>query len=753
MLRYLRLPFAWCCLLLPAMLSAQADSSEILVFQPPPFPPDTIISRAIQARPSNNYENLPGWQFDITTSEMVYIDKAASLQKESLLKPFSKILQRLSKAKQDTSERFIPVFNFKNHSSYYYRKDPRLKKEEVHSYYVEDHGIFNKEFLGQVTGKTFMDFNFYNDYLDMFDRLFLSPLSEKALKHYNYAFIETVREKGRSYYVIYFTPKRKWRRDLYGQLNIDSATYALNHVSVGFGEAAAINFVENFTMDQYYKPMEYGDSVIFFPERMNIFLKMVRPYLKTIATQAEICSQHNNILLGEPKPKSFYRRRIELGDSSAQQMVPEFQASVGACELSTLLQPEKKSDTYGSRFLVGLAEIAVTRYISMGPIALGPLLEGYSQNLVEGNRFQLGFRTKDKLKSSFRLKGYLAYGTKDERFKHNLQLQYFLNKKDWTVIGIQRDYDLFGLGSGQRFFSNNNFRPVSDRFANLEKFFLTTDHTAWFESDYFRGFTGYLIARHRNMRPEGDFVFSYLDNIPADSTKKKNLNTSELTIQARISPDEFFLHSGNTRYYIRTGSIPTLTIAYTHGFENVLNSDFSYDKIVAQVAQRARFYSIGRLEYSVIGKKVFTPLPYPLLNFARGNQSFIINDNAFNLVRLNEFASDQSVSAFISFHFDGNLSNRIPLFRKLGWRTVTTFSIGYGELNNRNRELLPETDAEGRALTPLETYSGNIPYAEAGFGFENIFRFFKIHAYQRLTYLDNPDAQRFGVKAGFYLDF
>jgi hypothetical protein len=99
--------------------------------------------------------------------------------------------------------------------------------------------------------------------------------------------------------------------------------------------------------------------------------------------------------------------------------------------------------------------------------------------------------------------------------------------------------------------------------------------------------------------------------------------------------------------------------------------------------------------------------------------------------------------------------NKIPLLKKLKWRTVVTAHAAFGSFNDElNGFYDPESNPEGiladsvngNPVTGFNTLSYNKPYAELSYGVENIFRFLRIDLVHRLTWLENPDAHRFAVK-------
>jgi hypothetical protein len=119
--------------------------------------------------------------------------------------------------------------------------------------------------------------------------------------------------------------------------------------------------------------------------------------------------------------------------------------------------------------------------------------------------------------------------------------------------------------------------------------------------------------------------------------------------------------------------------------------------------------------------------------------------SAFNMMNYFEFASDMYAQATIIHHFDGFFLNHIPLMRKLKWREVATFKWLVGSVNsyNKNEIVFPST---------LYTLNHG-PYMEAGAGIENIFKFFRVDCFWRLTYLDHPNVAPVGVRVSLQVLF
>ena len=149
---------------------------------------------------------------------------------------------------------------------------------------------------------------------------------------------------------------------------------------------------------------------------------------------------------------------------------------------------------------------------------------------------------------------------------------------------------------------------------------------------------------------------------------------------------------------------------------------------------------LGYSNYSLTAGYIPSTVPYPLLQNHLGNNTVFYNALSFNLMNVFEFVSDRYVSLSWKHHFEGLFFNRIPLIKRLKWRFLVTGNVLFGSLRPENRNIIPSEIETFSSLDPSK------PYVELGYGIENIFRFIRIDAIHRVTYLDRPGARRFGVR-------
>jgi len=98
---------------------------------------------------------------------------------------------------------------------------------------------------------------------------------------------------------------------------------------------------------------------------------------------------------------------------------------------------------------------------------------------------------------------------------------------------------------------------------------------------------------------------------------------------------------------------------------------------------------------------------------------------------------------------DGLISNRIPLMKKLKWRFFLTTNVLVGSMSDQNKNLLAPTTSSGAATVSISSLDPLRPYVEVGYGIDNIFKSTRIDFIHRVTYRDQPDISKFGIKVSF----
>jgi len=309
----------------------------------------------------------------------------------------------------------------------------------------------------------------------------------------------------------------------------------------------------------------------------------------------------------------------------------------------------------------------------------------------------------------------------------------------------RHDIEQLGL-MGQQFDENGLFLAFSG-WGELKQPFMLSTGEAYIQRDIFKGLSQRVEARNRIF--DRRFPFAYLyEKSDGTMEEKTTINTSEFTFTTRYAHGERFLYLDNDRVSLGTKKWPIFQGKYTVGIKDVFNSQYDYQKAEFEVSQKIRLGSFGNTSYTVTTGKVFGTLPYPLLNTHLGNETPFYNSRSFNLMRYLEFVTDEYVTLKFAHHFEGQLLNRIPLMKKLKWRALANADILYGRVSEANQDLIPKYDEDGERVPSFQELKGYKPYVEIGYGIENILKIIRIEMFHRITYYDNPGANRWGVKVG-----
>ena len=274
-----------------------------------------------------------------------------------------------------------------------------------------------------------------------------------------------------------------------------------------------------------------------------------------------------------------------------------------------------------------------------------------------------------------------------------------------------------------------------------------------YERELVEGLTEKLTLNYRTFFSVADGI--NFKQVQTDGTVSDvdQFHSMEVDLETHYGPGQKWFESYFGRAPL-TYFKPVTTFNYTLGFINGLNNkNYNYHKFELLVKHHWA-NRLGTTKYEAKAGKVFGTAPYPLLTMHQGNQSFVYNRFAFNVMSEFEFISDQYASLSVAHHFGGLIMNRIPLIKKLKLRSLITGKILYGNISNKNRDLvlLPAgasslddryiydytVDDDTFELTPSYKASEKY-YLELGFGIENIFKVIRVEAIWRITQRDKID--------------
>jgi hypothetical protein len=694
-------------------------------------PAHPIMRQVIAMRDSFNYMSTPFFSTESYTKIIVDIDNISErVRKWRALRPVTSLFDSIESSYYEDGKSHLPLFFTENISKLTYSGDKKAYKEQVNAARVSVIGVKDGRSLAQMTGAAFEDYNFYNPQMSLFDKEFLSPLSSSAFLFYEFYLIDTVAIEGDSCFRIKIKPKNNQDLAFQGYLYINSANHALQKVDVEVLKTANINFLEGIQIQQEVNMI--GGKC--FPTKTRVYVDFVDLNNKWVGFTAKFYISYKDLKVNVGEDTLNFSQQVKLDemalmkDSSYWRNARHERLSEEDIVQYNLIDTVKQIPLikYGFETLYTLG----TGYFETQKIDIGPIFNFYRYNPVEGNRFTFGFTTNDKFSREWIFRTYLGYSEKDKPLKYNLQLAKILNRNQWTVVGIQQRYDIDQLGAGSPFGNSNTLgggSTVYNAYAQISRqvtFNRKFENRLWLERELKRG----VIARVNLNRTE--YTPFYSSTLKEDTSNlfTNPFTTFETVVDLRWAPGETYIQNDNNR--IRTGLTrkPVFTLNYGFSVKGILGSNMNYQKLNVGMEHRVRWGLWGTSTYFINAGRIFTPVPFSLIEVHRGNQTFLYYRNAYNLMNLFEFISDTYTSLDFTHNFNGLLFNRFPLIRKLKLREIANVKILYGDLVNNQRY----------ALGLLSNNLRQRPYIEASAGIGNILTFFRVDAIWRMTYIDAP---------------
>ena len=719
---------------------------EIVVFagENPAYP---IMRKVVKSKNDHDKRRLTAYEYDTYTKVEIDIDNMTEkFRKRKIVRKISAVLDSVERIAGEDGKPILPMFISESVSKVYYREVPALKYENILKSKLSGVGVEDGTFVTQLVGSSFQEYNFYQNWLNILGKEFVSPIADGWRIYYEMDLTDSVYVGEDFCYRLDFKPRSPQELAFNGTIWITKEGYALKQIDATVGRQANLNFIEKIKIQQELEPTEEG---AWLPVKNRVLIDVSELTKFSAGMLAKFYTSNKNIVVNKPRATSFYKKPIVMEEDARLNESEQYWDTLRHEPLSeTEKNVYKMIDTLQNiplvRTYTDIVKIVVNGYLDVGKFYIGPYIGMVAVNNIEGLRIQPGFKTSIDFSKKWVIRGQLGYGFKDERVKYLASVQRILSRERWTTLTFRMRRDIGQIGVDDEALSDNYLFLASQRWGNIRRGFYYDESRLNFQRELFKGFTQRVAFRYSTFKPV--FNFQYRD--PEDASRVlSTFETAELIVESRFARDELFLQDDNDRVSLGTDKWPVITIRYTHGFKGIKDSDFDYSKVRISFYKRIKLGPIGDGQFNLSGEYVFGNIPYALLTPHLGNQTPIYTAVTFNLMRYGEFVSDRYASLQYQQHFEGFLLNRIPLIKRLKWRLVGTANVLYGGMSSENRSILIN---DPDAKVPVSYLEYNKPYVELGYGIENIFRFFRVDFIHRLhENSQDPNPRKFGVFFSF----
>lgn len=689
-----------------------------------------LLKKIIRNKPKNDPDRLVNYRYEVYNKLEVDIERLSRKQFEKLplLKPFGFIYDNLDTVSE--AKPFLPFYLTETLSDYYFQKEPKKTKEFIKANQLK--GISN-ESITQFLGSMYQNVNAYANFIPVFDKSFVSPISSSGAFYYRYKLKDTQEAYGHRIILVQFAPRRAGENCFFGDFWVADSSYALQRISMEVPKEANINWVSRVSLYQEFAPVE---DTLWFCIKDKFIADFSLPYSSRLpGFIGRKTTSYKDIVVNDSSiaaivTSSRFKQDVVI-DDSARLRGNDFWTTA---RHDTLSKNEKAIykmvDTLTNMPVFvrtkNTIKFLATGIKEIGPIEIGPIWNLYSSNPVEGRRIRLSLGTTPKLFKDVYLNGYVAYGTQDKEWKYKASALWLLERHPRSYLYVSQTHDVdrsnnyYDEPSNTDNLFSGSFRK---KYLPWKLAFLDETRVEYFK-EYFSGFSHKLILQHREFDPYDPLPSAGIFRDENGEVADEVVNT-EVGLNLRFAYKERFLE-GNYYRYTMGSKYPIVELRLGLGIKNVWNSGYSYQKANISISDWVKVPPLGLIYYNVFAGKYFGTLPYPLLEVHPGNDFYFYNNRAFNMMNRYEFISDEYAGFMFEHTIGGGVFNYIPLLKKAKLRQFWTARGIIGKLNADNRALNLDKGYEFRTLQ-------GSPYLELGTGVENIFQLFRVDFVWRVT--------------------
>ena len=641
-----------------------------------------------------------------------------------------------------------------------YRKNPKAEKEYVTG--IKRNGIddiTDQESMQVFLEDIFREIDLYENDINILQNRFVSPLSKIAPDFYKFYLTDTIMIDGQRCIQLAFAPHNSATFGFVGYVYVPEgdSTMFIKKVSMKIPSSINLNFIDHMFINQEFIKAEDGSrlkikddmvmEISVLPGAQGLYARRNTSYSNHNFTP----SQHQHLF--DDDRKSIIADDAYIQNDTYWSGIRTSPITKNEEKVGSLLSQLRDVPLY--YWTEKILRILVSGYIHTAPeskIDIGPMNTLISNNDVEGWRFRVGGITTANLNKRLFARGFIAYGTKDKKIKYSGELEYsFIDKKyhsrEFPVQSLRLThlYDVDQLGQQYAFTNKDNiFLSLKRHEDNLMTYHRYTN-------------LEYILELHNNfslvagLSHDRQEATKYVPFVDGYNNTYNHYNQSSLKIKLRYAPGEKFYQSKTHRYPINLDA-PIFELTHTYSPKNFLGSMFEINKTEFSAQKRFWFSAFGFADCILKGGHVWSKAPYPNLLLANANLSYTIQPESFALMNPLEFINDSYVSWDVTYWANGALLNYIPLLKKLKLREAFSFRGLYGHLSDKNDptkslELFkfPET------AQPFKMTS--TPYMEVGVGVDNLFKILRVDYVWRLTYRNNPNIDKSGIRIALHITF
>ena len=726
-----------------------------------------LMRRVIAAKKKTDLANHPYYQYDKYQKITLALNDLSKEQLEG--KFFSKrqyLLDQVEKSPYN-GKLTLPVSVDETVSQHIYRKDPKSEKDIIKGQQTNGIGqvIQTGEILSTTMKDVFTDVDIYDDYVRLLQYPFPSPIGRTAISFYHYYIEDTVYVERDLCYHLQFIPANSQDFGFRGELYVTAdSTLHVKKCNLYMPHNSDVNWVKDMKIVQEFTRLDNGEWVLSKDDMVaEIHTNKVLQDLLVVRNTRLTDYSFDELPKVLFKGKAKVRHDIDAMNRDEAYWNKYRQVDLTKSESSMDSFIHRMENSKGFKWIILGVKALMENYVEIGSgpggkkskFDLGPVNTYLSKNYVDGIRLRLAGRTMAALNPHFFWNGYAAYGTKSNDWYTGHVFTYSLNKKKNSPFEFPMRNITFEVSRDIMSPSDDNLEHNKDnifmtfRAATQDEMFLYHRQRLAFTYETDWGLRFNTGIRWQSNRTAGNLHYFTLDG-----NEVKKIRMTDINVGINYNPGVTYVNTKQQRLPINLDS-PEIGISHTMGFKGFMGGQYHSNITKVSIYKRQWLGSFGYLDFHAVGQAQWNKVPFPMLILPPVNLSYFESEASVSLMRDWEFLNDRQVFASLSWDMNGKLLNRIPLIKKLKWREYFAVKGVWGNLTDKNNPYLEKNQGDTELFKfPSKSHvMNNTPYWECVAGVHNIFKFFAVEYVRRLTYLNNEDISKWGIRFGFSMTF
>ncbi|MEO5995430.1 MAG: DUF5686 and carboxypeptidase regulatory-like domain-containing protein [Chitinophagaceae bacterium] len=574
-------------------------------------------------------------------------------------------------------------------------------------------------------------------------RGFVSPIADNALSYYKYKFLGVFIEEGKEINKIQVIPRKKYEPVFSGYINITEGDWRIHSVQLQLTKESQMEIIDTLRVDQLYFPLTQEVWVI-----KN---QVIYPAVKFFGFDGygSFVNVYSDFNLNPAFEKKFFNNTILKYIDSSNKRTTMYWDSIRPLPLQVeeitdykkkdSLERIRKSPRYldsidKKRNKVSIAGILLTgqnfsrekRRVTFG---VNSVIDALNFNTVEGlvanikGTYRKRFDSSLISRRNIFISPYIRYGFSNQHLNSGITAGLDFGKKYASSFILSGGKDVYQFNNQSTFTEKSNTLTTLFFEKNLMKVY-----EAWYaKASYSKGVGDGFVLRsslefqdRMPVKNTTDYTFNdvkrreFTPNYPIGLVSQNITRHQALSFSAGLTwqPGAKYIEFPGNKFNVGS-KYPTFILDYTRGIASVLGSDVNYDKWRFTMHDDVNLKLSGTFDYRLSFGGFFNTrkVQVPDYQHFNGNQS-IFASTYLNSFQLAPFYQNSTTTNFFStlnaeHHFNGLLTNKVPLLKKLNWHLVAGTNAFFVNSDNN--------------------------YVEVFVGLENILKLFRIDFIQSFT--------------------